>query len=242
MSPKRRFFKRRRTPKSLSAALVAVAVAAIVAACAPGASHWSPQQNVKRNDVRWITFEHQVRFGPDGADLSPAEQARLRAFLGRHDAGYGDQLLVGAQGLRTTEIDARRAIRREAAVSAALRGEDLSARLLPDMPTREAWDGTVKIVLGRFVVVPPKCPDWSKRTDGDPANRVSSNFGCASTMNLGLMVVNPGDLVRGRNGGGADGGRGARLYQEYREGKQQQAPSITPLVIQSGVGGSGGGQ
>ena len=241
MSPKRRYFKRRRSRKGFSAALITVAVLALVAACAPDTSHWSPKQSVKRNDVRWVTFEHRVRFPAGGAVLDSGEQKRLNTFLARHEAGYGDRLLIGATGNRRDEIDARRAVRREASVSAELRRHDLSARLLPDVPTRETWDGTVKIVLGRFVVIPPNCPDWSKPANGDPANRVSSNFGCATATNLGLMVANPGDLVRGRRPGAADGAAGARLYRTYRDGEQKQAPSITPLVIQSGVG-SGSGQ
>ena len=167
------------------------------------------------------------------------ERTRLRRFLVRHDAGYGDQLLIGSQGIQLPNADVRQAVRREAAVSSELRTLELPSRRLPDVPTNEIWDGSVKIVLGRFIVVPPACPDWSKRADGDAANRVSSNFGCATTMNLGLMVANPGDLVRGRTPGPADGAVSARRYKNYRDGEQQQAPAITPLIIQSGVGGAG---
>jgi pilus assembly protein CpaD len=237
MSPKRRIFTPRYRYRSHTLAFIAVVMLALVAACAPEASHWSSQQKVKRNEVRWITFEHDVRFDRGSAGLGDTERTRLHRFLARHDAGYGDTLLIGSRGNRVGGEDIRRAGRRESMVAAEIRTLKLPAGLLPDVPSRETWDGSVKVVLGRYVVIPPKCPDWSKRADGDSANQVSSNFGCANITNLGLMVANPGDLVRGRTAGPADGSIGARRYKAYREGEQKKSPAITPLVIQSSVGG-----
>lgn len=237
MSPKRRIFIPQSRLLNTPVLLIAVLLMTLVTACAPEMSHWSPEQNVKRNDVRWVTFQHYVRFGGSGAELDHAERRRLHRFLIRHDAGYGDRILIGSRGIRATGTEVRQASRRETTVAAELRKLDLPTGLLPDVPAKENWDGTVEIVLGRYIVIPPDCPDWSKRADGDPANRRSSNFGCANTVNLGLMVADPGDLVRGRAGGPADGATGARRYKDYREGSEQKAPAITPLMIQSGVGG-----
>ena len=237
MSPKRRIFIPQSRLLNMPVLLIAVLLMTLVTACAPEISQWSPDQNVKRNDVRWITFQHHVRFTDDGAELDETERRRLQSFLSRHDAGDNDRILIGSRGVRASGTDVRRASRRETAVAAELRKLRLPAGLLPDVPAKETWDGTIKIVLGRYVVIPPDCPDWTKRADGDPANRRSSNFGCASAVNLGLMVADPGDLVRGRTAGPADGATGARRYKAYREGNEKQAPAITPLMIQSGVGG-----
>ncbi|MEX2454957.1 MAG: CpaD family pilus assembly lipoprotein [Rhodospirillaceae bacterium] len=224
----------------------ALVVVAALTACAPEAAHWSPAQSVKLNDVRWVTFEHPIRFASGGETLGEAEKTRLRRFLALHDAGYGDDVMIGAAGgsdsVPGAASNAVKAARREAAVMAELRALDFRPRLLPETSAGALSDGAVvHLLLGRYVVVPPDCPDWSKPADGDPNNRVSSNFGCATATNLGLMVANPGDLVRGRRAGPADGAAGARLYRNYREGEQKQAPSVTPLVIQSGVGGGSGG-
>ena len=71
-----------------------------------------------------------------------------------------------------------------------------------------------------------------------PADQWDASGAQAATItNLGLMVANPGDLVRGRTPGPADGAVGARRYKSYREGEQKKSPAITPLVIQSSVGG-----
>lgn len=237
MSPKRRIFIHRNRYRGPTLAVMAILMLAVVAACAPEASHWSPKQNTIRNEVRWITFEHVVRFGPSSEAIDETERLRLQQFLARHDAGYGDTLLIGARGNGIAGASVRRAGRRESLVSAEIRKLKLPTGLLPHTGATGKWDGSVKVVLGRYVVIPPKCPDWSKRADGDSANRPSSNFGCANTTNLGLMVANPGDLVRGRTPGPADGSVGARRYKTYREGDQEKSPAITPLVIQSSVGG-----
>lgn len=238
MSPKRRIFIPQSRMLNGPVLALAVLLMLLVTACAPEMSNWSPEQNVKRNDVRWVTFQHHVRFAKSDAKLDAAERARLQRFLTRHEAGYGDRILIGSRGIRATGNDIRRATRRETTVVAELRKLHLPAGLLPDVPAREAWDGSIRIVLGRYVVIPPDCPDWSKRADGDAANRRSSNFGCASAVNLGLMVADPGDLVRGRTAGPADGATGARRYKTYREGGQKKSPAITPLIIQSGIGGA----
>lgn len=237
MSPKRRIFISHNRMPNAPVLLLAVLLMMLVTACAPEMSHWSPEQNVKRNEVRWVTFQHHVHFDDTGAELDDAERARLHRFMERHEAGYGDRILIGSRGVRATGDDVRRASRRETAVAAELRRLQLSAGLLPETPAKEIWDGSIRIVLGRYIVVPPDCPDWTKRADGDSANRRSSNFGCANAVNLGLMVADPGDLVRGRTAGPADGATAARRYKAYREGGEKKSPAITPLVIQSSVGG-----
>ena len=178
-----------------------------------------------------------MRFENSSAELSDAERARLHQFLARHDAGYGDTIRIGSRATHTDGNDIRRASRRETTVAAELRRLELKTGLLPEGPAGTDPDGSILIEIGRHVVVPPDCPDWTKRADGDPANRRSSNFGCATAVNLGLMVADPGDLMRGRTGGPADGAVGARRYKSYREGGAQESPALTPLVIQSGVGG-----
>jgi type IV pilus biogenesis protein CpaD/CtpE len=58
---------------------------------------------------------------------------------------------------------------------------------------------------GRYMVTLPDCPNWSQYPASDFTNAKSSNFGCATASNLGLMVANPADLVAGRELAHADG-------------------------------------
>jgi pilus assembly protein CpaD len=85
----------------------------------------------------------------------------------------------------------------------------------------EAWgrNRRVELVLERYLVTLPACPDWSRRSGLDFDNQPLSNLGCATTTNLGLMVADPKDLVRGRPLDRADGVQQAEAIVRYRTGK-----------------------
>ena len=80
------------------------------------------------------------------------------------------------------------------------------------------------MVVSRYVVVSPNCPDWSKKPGTDFENRRASNFGCATETNLGLMVANPRDLVVGRSPGPADAEHNAQSLVRYRV-RKTESPS-----------------
>ena len=77
----------------------------------------------------------------------------------------------------------------------------------------------VRVVVGRYIVVPPDCPNWGQPSNRNPGNFQSSNFGCATTVNLGLMAADPGDLIRGQPLSPADGAAASLAIQRYRAGE-----------------------
>ena len=90
---------------------------------------------------------------------------------------------------------------------AAARFDAVAASLLPyahrrraPAPGLGAPPGTAVIRRERYLVTLPPCPDWSKPAAGagDFTNTASSNFGCATAVNLGLTVAQPADLVEAR--------------------------------------------
>lgn len=214
--------------------LVAAALAVTLAGCSES-TYWSSAEAPKQPQVDWVRFDHRVMFDPRGRDISISERARLEEFLSRIEPRYGDQILVGT-GTAGTEGEI--GIERVATVAQYLRDGGLKIGALAGTPATR-WDGAVHISVGRYVVTPPNCPDWTKSTSYDPLNQTSSNFGCATTTNLGLMVADPGDLVRGRPMGPSDGAYGARMIKSWRDGPKQG--SSTPLTLSVG-GGAGGTQ
>ena len=98
----------------------------------------------------------------------------------------------------------------------------------------------MRVTVGRYVVTPPNCPDWTKPATGDPGNNVSSNFGCATTANLGLMIADPGALVRGYAAGPGDGEMLAKGVQNYREDKTPWLPAggqgVTAIIERAVAG------
>lgn len=185
------------------------------AACTPTQSYWSEAQAKKENRVEPVRLQHDVRFA-NGAQLSAIEMAQLDDFIARHDIGYGDRVYV----LTDTKNANDPAGQRSTTVLKYMSAHGVKVAVLPSV---EAQPGLVRIVVNRYVVVPPNCPDWSKPTTADYSNTAMSNLGCANTANLGLMVADPRELVQGRTAGAADGEGSVLAVQRYRTGK------ITPL-------------
>jgi len=196
------------SPRSRS--LLSLMAAACLAACAPTASYWTEAQSPKQNQIEAVRLMHDLRV-PASGSLSAAEIAGLEGFLARHRVSYGDDVTVIAAANRNA-----------APLADYLRKQGIVAQQL-SVGGGDAPAGGLRLLVERYVVVPPNCPDWSKPSRTDYGNATMSNLGCANTANLGLMLANPRDLIQGREPGDADGTASASAVQRYRAGK------VTPL-------------
>jgi pilus assembly protein CpaD len=180
-----------------------------------------PEAREPRADL--VQYGHDVAFTAGEARLTNRQRQRLDSFLARLEAGYGDRFyVVAGRGRRGApkQAAARLGERRRQAVMAFLELRRL--RVLPlriefgiDAPVGEA----VKVIVRRYVVTLPGCPDWTGRPGISYDNATSSNFGCATAVNFGLMVADPGDIVAGRHPGLLDGEFAARSIERYRKGE-----------------------
>lgn len=198
-------------------AAVGIVLAAVVSGCAitPTDSQWTEADaTVKENKVLFLRETYDVRFAPGADRLSVDEQKRLGEFLDREDIGIYDRITLAVADDAGGK-DANLADRRRAAVAAYLRSRYLKA--VPD-PTPGAPLDHVTMIVGRYIVVPPNCPDWRKPSDEDPQNAPSSNLGCANVTNLGLMVADPHDLIAGKEQTSSDAENNAYAIQRYRQG------------------------
>jgi hypothetical protein len=89
------------------------------------------------------------------------------------------------------------------------------------------------------LISPESCPDWSASPYNTHGNKRQGNFSCAYVTNLGLMLEDPRDLVRGASGGHipADPERSTRAVQRYRSGDTESQPSATAADMM-GLGGA----
>ena len=76
-------------------------------------------------------------------------------------------------------------------------------------------------------VVLPDCPDWRKSPVTTFSNTTHTNYGCAAAVNLGLMVENPRDLVRGRDSSNSNVERSAKTLSDYRSGVETTTSTAT---------------
>lgn len=189
--------------------------------------------------VQAVAVAHNVAFTGGGVTLDAAAGKDIDAFLARQGVDRADalEIAIPAGG---GEIARGRAER----VAAYLKLRRLAAGLVIDDDPRMPADA-VRLVVHRYQVSLPGCPDWTDRGGVTHSNQPSSNWGCATAVNFGLMVANPGDLVRGRDGGPGDGAAQVLAIQRYRKGETKPLlGSETSSAPESGTGapGPGGGE
>ena len=203
--------------------------------CLPEKSMWSENDTIKRNSVSLSHITHDLAFAGGTTGLTDAQAQELDRFLARTLAGYGDVFSIDAGTDET-------AMSRRDALASYLHSRGFTVSTEPAVYGGPLASDTVRIILNRYVVTPPPCPDWRQPSNPDFNNQSGSNFGCATETNLGLMVANPRDLVDGRSLGTADAENAAKAVQNYREDKvkEPKTPSTGGSNGSSGSNGSNG--
>jgi pilus assembly protein CpaD len=207
-----------------------LALALALAACAPGAAEYTKNEAPDRLQVDGATRIVEVAFAPGSDRLAPAAAARLDALVASGAARPADRVTIAAAGPPGL------AAGREAAVASRLLRAGNVAEAGPPVATPP---NSAVVTVGRYAVTLPPCPNWSMPRSNDFTNMPPSNFGCATAVNLGLMVASPGDLVAPRQLAPADGKPAAAAVDRYLDDK------TTPLAPEADLGpvqgGSGGG-
>lgn len=195
---------------------------------------WIEASSPKQLQVDRAEYRHSVYFATDSVAITPAERDRLLSFLETVQPAERDSIrLEGHADERASDLyNLELAGRRAESVETFLREHGLPyltvtstafGEALPRVESSDsnAWrlNRRVELVLERYLVTLPACPDWSRESGTDFSNQPLSNLGCATQTNLGLMVAEPKDLVRGRTLGPADGVQQAEGIVRYREGK-----------------------
>lgn len=143
-------------------------------------------ESIHQPVVERTSYTLDVTTGPGG--LSPAEQRRVAGWFDAMDLRYGDRIYVD-DPLASNET------RSNVEALAGRHGMLLS----DDAPITRGYvnAGTARIIVTRSKATVPGCPDWSARSDANPLNATSSNYGCAVNSNLATMVADPEHLIKG---------------------------------------------
>jgi pilus assembly protein CpaD len=175
----------------------------------------------------------EIAFAGGSDRLSPGEARRLDGLVLAGNIRPADRVAIAAAGPPGL------AERRSAAISSELLryGIVASTVALDTVPANRAI-----VSVGRYTVTLPSCPNWSQSLSYEFTNAFSSNYGCANTTNLGLMVASPADLVSGRTLAPADGQPAVAAVERYMNDriKQPPAPTATPFAASTGTDTGGG--
>ncbi|MFC0204308.1 CpaD family pilus assembly protein [Novosphingobium soli] len=171
--------------QTLALAALALGTAAALSGCGGVPSNRS-MYSVHQPVVEKVDYALDVTTG--GAGLAYGEQARLAAWFKAMGLKYGEKVYVD-------DPEASAATRAEVEAVASRYGI-----LLSDSAPQTAGalaGGTARVILTRTTASVPGCPDWSAKSDFNPGNAISTNYGCAVNANLAAMVADPEDLLHG---------------------------------------------
>ncbi|MGH7124289.1 MAG: CpaD family pilus assembly lipoprotein, partial [Stellaceae bacterium] len=216
---------------------LALICGALAACDSPG--EWSAAEAPRQLRVDFQRLTHTAGFSASATQLAQNEQESLGAFLQTAQVTTDDPVyLEGPAGDRLSA-------QRISTLARNLTQQGYSVATLPAAPDAVPRNALL-VVVERYVVTPPACPNWTKSQSGDHENAQNSNFGCSDATNLGLMVADPRDLVIGRDLGPAGAAQAGLAIQRYRDGKTSplsptSAGSTYNLTVNPGGGASSGG-
>lgn len=218
---------------------VALPLLFAMAACAPGAAEYTKTEAPTQLRIDRAVSQIQLAFARGSYRLAPGESARLHHLIRSGAIGPDDRVVIAPAGGPHLAEERALAVSRE-----LLRfGIVSDTRLLTTVPPDHAI-----VIVGRYMVTLPACPNWSEKPASDFSNERTSNFACADATNLGLMVARPADLVAGETLAPADATPAVNAVDRYLTDKvtlpaevggaaplTAGAPSALPTAAPSGT-------
>lgn len=191
-------------PMTLSKSAIALSLGLALAACGGMPTNRS-MNSVHQPIVEKVNYTLDVSTG--GGGLAYGEAARLSEWLAAMGARYGDRIYVEDPGANSATHSAVEAV-----------AGRFGLLVSEGTPATEGYldQGHARVVLVRSKATVPGCPNWSSNSDFNPANGLSSNYGCATNSNLAAMVANPEDLVHGATGDADVSVRSGKAIEAYR--------------------------
>ncbi len=164
---------------------------------------------------------------PPTGRLSASDAARMEAFAAdyvKRGEGALDLMVAASSDAAVPSATAagKTIIRQLAAAGVA--ADSIAARVVVRSDT--IAPGTAMLQYRQWAAVVPECGNWSQNTVIDPHNANSPNFGCSTQRNIGMMMVNPRDLVRPADSEPRLGDVGDRVISRYRRGEETKTYTI----------------
>jgi len=186
------------------------------------------EENPIKNSIEIKNQSVRVNFVPGKNRLTPGEVERLRDNLHRISMPSVESVQVGL-----TKADVGNTARKEH-IAKIMRHLGYTKGNFMYEPLSTLKPGEMQLDVTYAVVVLPDCPDWRRSSVTSHSNTEQANFHCAGEVNLGLMVADPHDLVRGSGGEvPIDTQRSSKVLQDYR-GAQSTSVS-SPLSASGGA-------
>jgi pilus assembly protein CpaD len=216
--------------------IVPLVLALAVAGCAmqQATPEMPVSDTTKSLHVERVRVQLATAFAPGQSNLSVDETERLETFLDQAGLRPNDKVYVAASG--SDPLSTARLHRLSALLSE--RGLGFEEVAPPPAGVRP---NHLLLMVDRYVVTAPPCPNWSDSPATPHTNVPDSDFGCATLSNLALMVANPRDLLVGRTLGPADADHATGAIERYRSDRVKPLLGGGSEGAPGGPGGSAGG-
>ena len=203
-----------------------IAVLAVaVASCAP------PTGNPEVGDKHAIGLEKKVfslalHLSPNGM-IFARDYQRIQGFVRAYVRRADSRLVISSPPPSANAPLVAEAGMVNVRDLLAAEGVDPDSILLrPGIAAVAEADALVLSFRGYEVKV-PECGDWSGETGFNPSNMPHTNHGCSYQRNLGLMLSDPGDLVRSGALDPFDAQRSDTVIHGYKAGADEEAEAST---------------
>jgi len=176
-------------------------------------ANWQQGDAVIETQVEPITLVHVMSFAPGESRLTDDELGRLREFLQTSGVHNGGRIEVDGPRVSGGYFDPLTQSRLE-----EIRAQLSDLGLRSQIPARPITllakpDDGIAVTVTRAMVIPPDC----SAPQPAPRTRPSYSWSCADAANLGTMVADPVDLVRGQTPSPADAEAMAKSIERYRK-------------------------
>lgn len=193
----------------------------LLTGCAPEIVEWTPAESPKENKIERTVFYHTIQYSSQSKSFSEAEVNALLRFLktNAESPSAVSIILEECDGHSKKRIKDIQRVLVKYGVPYDMIIVEPAGQAHKD---HKASSSGVCLVLEKYLVIPPSCADFSQPIGEAIQAHAPSNYGCATVANLGMMVANPRDLVRGRPLGASDGTVIAAGVKRYRDDKVKE--------------------
>ena len=202
---------------------------ALLSACTPGTDLHGidPGEYYAKHPITNTLEQREIiakaYFAPTQSRLAPTEIADLRTTLSQASPPAAKGIVVTSPG--TAPIDTAR----QEHVRRLIKSFGYTTPIALET-SYEQESGTIGVKLDYLAVIAPDCPDWKMSPVTTYSNTTHTNFGCAATVNLGLMVADPHDLVYGKGEATSRTERAAKALTDYRTNAVGSSAASAPAA------------
>lgn len=209
-------------PQASKIALMGLTCVFLVSGCGNNMANYTGVEPQNRNEVEMVRIPFSVNFEEGSTSLSKMEISRLNYFLASSNITYGNEFSMDFPLDRNgnlSEIDTKRL----SYMSNLLKDSGIYMSEAVTPYGMEPRANTGRLIVSKYVVTIPEC-GWSQPSYPNYENAPTSNLGCASQANLGLMIANPKDLLTGQSDGKTNAERAAFAVERYQNTVVTVAP------------------